>query len=164
MSGFKIALSVLVWACILGPVLYSAVKGITVAIRRRLQVKRENDEWESSLELLNRTLGGYPPDWQRRRALVFIRAGGRCQKCGALTGRLHCKPRKLRRYPIGARLLHGAHVHHVVEISRGGRHDLENLKLLCANCHSSEHPENDSLKAQARRRRWTNLRISRVRS
>jgi hypothetical protein len=165
MSDFKIALSILVWACILGPVLYSVVKEIIVAVRRRFQVKRENDEWEGSLELLNRTFGGYPPDWQRRRALVFIRAGGRCQKCGFLIGRLACKPGKLRRYPIGTKLLHGADVHHVVEISRGGRHDLENLKLLCAHCHSSEHPENEHLKAQASRsRRWTNLRIGRVRS
>jgi hypothetical protein len=32
-----------------------------------------------------------------------------------------------------------AHAHHVVQVSDGGSDDIDNLQLLCSNCHSTIH-------------------------
>ncbi len=60
-----------------------------------------------------------PPDWQTRRELVFGREGGQCQRCG-VTLSWHQKP----------------HVHHITRRVHGGNHDLNNLALLCLDCHT----------------------------
>lgn len=66
----------------------------------------------------------YPPDWDRRRKIVYRRDDYRCQKCGAKGG------------PLGNVELH---CHHVRPISEGGSHQLENLQTLCRRCHNSVH-------------------------
>lgn len=55
--------------------------------------------------------------WQTQRTVLYIRAGGRCEHCGAdlnTTG-LEAHHRKLR--------------------SQGGGHGVENLAALCPTCH-----------------------------
>ena len=64
----------------------------------------------------------YPPDWGERRRLLIHSAGKRCSVCRT-TSRLH--------------------VHHVIPLSRGGSHKLENLELLCETCHSGAHGGRD---------------------
>lgn len=90
------------------------------------------------LELLFRYWPAYPPDWERRRLAVFDRAFGRCEDCGCTAGRLRFTGRGVR--------VAGAHVHHVRHRAHGGNHALENLRLLCADCHSAQHPENEELR------------------
>lgn len=100
--------------------------------------------WLLALEPLLRWWPGFPPDWERRRTVVFERATGRCESCGVPAGRFACVG--------GVWRVTGAHVHHVVPIARGGRHAPENLRLFCVTCHQAEHPENLKLgRAQDRR-------------
>ncbi|HEY4000622.1 MAG TPA: HNH endonuclease signature motif containing protein [Candidatus Xenobia bacterium] len=49
---------------------------------------------------------------------VYHRAQGRCESCGE-----RC----------------GLQVHHIIPISEGGDHSLENLRLLCRSCHDATH-------------------------
>jgi hypothetical protein len=54
------------------------------------------------------------------------------------------------------------HIHHIRPLSRGGTNELENLRLLCSNCHSREHdqdfkPGSPWERARDRRRRRRNL-------
>jgi 5-methylcytosine-specific restriction endonuclease McrA len=60
----------------------------------------------------------YPPDWAERRELVIDRDGDWCANCGADA------------------LLH---LHHQREIKQGGTHKIDNLVLLCEECHSKAH-------------------------
>lgn len=66
----------------------------------------------------------YPDDWDGRRRRVYKRANYSCRNCGAEGG------------SSGSTELHA---HHVVPISRGGTHELSNLKCLCNKCHSKVH-------------------------
>lgn len=64
--------------------------------------------------------GEYPHDWDTRREKVLDRDGYRCQECGRENTVLH--------------------VHHILPISKGGGHELSNLKTVCQSCHAKEHP------------------------
>ena len=55
----------------------------------------------------------YPPDWEARCREVFRRKG-RCEHCGTVDG---------------------LNIYHVIPISCGGVHLVENLALLCRGCH-----------------------------
>jgi 5-methylcytosine-specific restriction endonuclease McrA len=94
--------------------------------------------WIRAIEPLLRFWPTYPPDWELRRMLVFERAHGQCEFCRCSIGSI---------VPGGEgwRVV-GAHVHHAKPISRGGRHGLENLRLICARCHCAQHPENTRLR------------------
>lgn len=59
-----------------------------------------------------------PPDWAKRRKIVYDRDGGRCRRCGVTISLDKC------------------HIHHIVRRSQGGAHSLENLVTLCRDCHS----------------------------
>lgn len=62
---------------------------------------------------------GYnPPDWAMRRMLVYDRDGGCCRRCGTIVPLDKC------------------HIHHVVRRAKGGGHSLDNLVVLCKDCHS----------------------------
>jgi 5-methylcytosine-specific restriction endonuclease McrA len=74
---------------------------------------------------------------------VFERAAGRCERCGMPAGSVGLRDDEWR--------VIGAHIHHLVPISAGGGHALENLTVRCADCHSAEHPDNFSLRTGARR-------------
>lgn len=57
------------------------------------------------------------------RAAVLSRADCRCERCGAEALTM--------RGPL--------HLHHKLPRSRGGKHTVENLAVLCARCHSNVH-------------------------
>ncbi|NOS71050.1 MAG: HNH endonuclease [Verrucomicrobia bacterium] len=107
-------------------------------------------EWKDIVELKFRKHPGYPPDWERRRVMVFLRDGGKCQSQehrGGNCGRLLCEPDQIWHFTYNIKLLVDAHVDHIKPISVGGDHDLANLQLLCARCHSLRHPGNSKLDA-----------------
>lgn len=93
--------------------------------------------WLKTEEPKNRTdrshyaLRGYPSDWELRRQAIYKKYNGICQKC-------FCKTSMNGFYTKQGTV--SAHVHHIIHISKGGDHALENLTLLCANCHKQEHP------------------------
>ena len=101
--------------------------------------------WIRALEPLLRFWPGYPPDWELRRMLVFERARGCCESCRSPVG-------DIRLLDDGWRVGGGVHVHHYKPISRGGRHGLGNLRLLCGRCHARQHPGNVWLQ------RWLHFR------
>jgi 5-methylcytosine-specific restriction endonuclease McrA len=59
-----------------------------------------------------------PPDWKIRRKIVHEREHGICQRCGKhLT-------------------LSQSHIHHIIPRCDLGTHHVENLSLLCPDCHT----------------------------
>jgi hypothetical protein len=66
-----------------------------------------------------------PPDWEERRK-QFLEQKPFCEEC-------------LSDYNDNVIL----QVHHIIPISKGGSHKLDNLKVLCKSCHQSKHPFND---------------------
>ncbi|MGH7991904.1 MAG: HNH endonuclease signature motif containing protein [Limisphaerales bacterium] len=108
-----------------------------------------NDEanWRTEIEPRYRKHTGYPPDWERRRTLAYIKAEGKCQcrNCGRPCGHLACEPNQIWGFTFDEHLLYDAHVHHAKHLASGGDHDLENLLLYCPRCHTREHPENSHL-------------------
>jgi 5-methylcytosine-specific restriction endonuclease McrA len=111
----------------------------------------DESEWRSIVEKKFRKYPGRPPDWQRRRVLVFLRDGGRCQSKehrGGTCGRLLCEPNQIWNFPYDVRLLVDADVDHIKPLSAGGDNDLANLQLLCARCHNLKHPGNSKLSAR----------------
>lgn len=119
--------------------------------RRARERAEEEQRWRSSVEPGFRTHPAYPPDWERRRALVFIHDDGRCRRCGAKIGNLTCAPERVFGFQFGFRLLRGADVHHDEPVSHGGTHALANLMLICDTCHAKEHPDNVHMRARVRR-------------
>lgn len=69
--------------------------------------------------------GEYPDDWAERREAVLERDGYECRECGS-TNNLE--------------------VDHVIPISEGGSHDLDNLQTLCHACHTKKHPVQTKLR------------------
>jgi 5-methylcytosine-specific restriction endonuclease McrA len=66
--------------------------------------------WGSNPSPRNRTR---PSDWRTRRATVLRRAGGQCAECSGL----------------------GAdEVDHVIAVSQGGSHELDNLRAVHGRC------------------------------
>ena len=58
-----------------------------------------------------------PPDWESRREMI-LDEGSYCVSCGEIN------------------LLH---IHHKRQVKDGGTHKLENLEVLCEDCHSEAH-------------------------
>lgn len=58
------------------------------------------------------------PEWARLRTEVFERDDYTCTYCGERGGRLECD--------------------HIVPVSRGGEHELENLTTACFRCNRSK--------------------------
>ncbi len=111
-------------------------------------IHNDEETWRSEIEQNYRKSAGYPPDWQRRRALVFVKDKGKCQKCGRSCGHLACSPNQIWNFKFTEHLLYDADVHHAKHISSGGDHDFGNLVLYCLLCHSKEHPENSNIRAR----------------
>lgn len=64
-----------------------------------------------------------PPDWGLRREIVKQKSFNQCNRCGE---------EYLEK-----------HVHHKVQISKGGSHRIDNLEYLCVSCHSEAHHGRD---------------------
>lgn len=62
-----------------------------------------------------------PPDWDGRSYHLRY-SYGYCQNCGA---------RKTYNNPL--------QVHHIIPVSQGGNHKLENLEVICLRCHRKKH-------------------------
>jgi hypothetical protein len=73
---------------------------------------------------VNTIMDEYPDDWNSRRRRVYQRDDYTCQNCGAKGGQKG-----------DAEL----HAHHIVPKSKGGSHNLNNLKTLCSHCHDTIH-------------------------
>jgi hypothetical protein len=71
----------------------------------------------------------YPPDWLLRKDIVLKRDNYTCRYCGDKD------------------LTHSLHVHHLIPISKGGTHNIDNLICACIKCHSQVHPRNKNLNA-----------------
>lgn len=72
----------------------------------------------------------YPPDWDTRRRQVYQNDDYECQNCGVMGGEgVQSDDIEL-------------HAHHIVPISKGGTHDMSNLKTLCVSCHDAVHNKN----------------------
>lgn len=69
--------------------------------------------------------------------VIFERASGRCEQCGLPAGSIALRDEGWR--------VARAHVHHVLPIAAGGKHGLDNLRLLCVACHRAAHPGNATL-------------------
>ena len=83
--------------------------------RRRAREAREGDaerlrRWRRDRRISDK-------DWERLRAEVFARDGGKCVRCGS-TEDLHCD--------------------HILELANGGTNDIDNLMTLCRSHHSAK--------------------------
>jgi len=100
------------------------------AVKEAIRIKKNNlplltaqfGELSHRLEEIFDLFLEYPPDWESRRSLVIARDGGCCDNCGR-SGSYRNK----------------LHIHHVKPLSRGGTNRLDNLILLCEQCHKEEH-------------------------
>lgn len=119
------------------------------ALSTELKAQTRRERWYASTEPMLRNAPGYPGDWRLRRVEVFLRARGMCESCGKVTGKLmgggFSKVPPEKAWHFEHTEVRGAHVHHKVEISRGGSHTLSNLELLCDDCHATKHPNNPYL-------------------
>lgn len=71
---------------------------------------------------------GYPPDWDERRDALKAEYGEICQECNY---EKNYRDKRKRRRTF--------HVHHIVPLSKGGSHKIDNLQLLCNKCHQKTH-------------------------
>ena len=108
----------------------------------------DEDGWRTEIEPKYRKHPGNPPDWERRRILVFFRDKGKCQKCRRACGHNACEEHQVWNFKFDEHLLYNADVHHVKHRSVGGDHGLDNLHLYCLRCHYSEHPNNSAIRAR----------------
>ena len=156
-------LALLLWAaCLLGTALIG--EGLRVAdyvrksrastTRAAERVERER-RYRAEIEPRHRShRPGYPPDWEIRRALVFLRDRGMCSECQSFCATTsHLEERLWARDPEllepKDRFVSGGHVHHITPVSEGGDHSLGNLTLTCALCHAKEHEGNVGLRTNA---------------
>lgn len=63
-----------------------------------------------------------PPDW-KNRTFDLRKETEYCSKCGE---------KRNNDNPL--------HVHHIIPIAHGGNHKIDNLTVLCYDCHQNEHP------------------------
>jgi 5-methylcytosine-specific restriction endonuclease McrA len=138
-----IAILLLIWLA------YAVFVIVTGTIRDLPKIKHKKyakNKWTKEIEPKNRKDVNYPEDWERRRAIVFQRANGKCEICGTECGRLLCDANDIWLEDLDKKLVTGGHVHHIVPVTAGGDHSINNLRLLCLRCHYEQHPGNKSLK------------------
>jgi 5-methylcytosine-specific restriction endonuclease McrA len=82
------------------------------------QHQESKERWENEARYRRTSGGTNPPDWPKRRAVVYDRDQGRCRRCGRELELIRC------------------HIHHVKRRSEGGDHSLDNLVTLCRDCHT----------------------------
>ena len=68
--------------------------------------------------------------WRRMSERILIRDHYECQEC-----------KKKLKSGIRTKIKPATQVHHIVPVSRGGRHNKENLMALCRSCHTKIHHE-----------------------
>lgn len=70
---------------------------------------------------------------QTVREKTIKQRGHKCEKCG-YTGYIE--------------------LHHIIEVSKGGTFDNDNLMLLCEKCHAEEHGHNKKKYIDPNRKQW----------
>lgn len=96
---------------------------------------RKMQTWYDTERHIHKTGGGYrmfgsddskyPVDWKERRAYIQTRDGN-CTLC-------HGSRQAVGDYSVRNE------VHHIIPISKGGTHEVENLVALCSVCHEDQH-------------------------
>jgi 5-methylcytosine-specific restriction endonuclease McrA len=79
--------------------------------------------WDNDPEKRQRDARNYGPEYKRNRAVAWRRAGGRCEH---LEGGRRCGSRDR------------CQVDHIIPVSQGGTHHLDNLRVLCATHHQAK--------------------------
>ena len=74
----------------------------------------------------------------RQKESVFLRFNGRCSRCGKL-GESKWVINSPRRRKFMSFFLVNMEIHHIEKYSQGGSKVIENLELLCVDCHKKEH-------------------------
>jgi len=72
----------------------------------------------------------YPADLKERVLAADQRAGGRCERCGAVLGTMHLS----RKHKLYLMPLHTSHVNHDPENPQA------EVEKLCPSCHGKAHP------------------------
>lgn len=88
---------------------------VKVAVREGRCTGHQREAWQGSSWRTNR-----PQGWTRTRKLVLLRSRGICAICGT----------------PGA-----TQVDHRIPLSRGGSHDIENLRAVHKDCHHKKTQE-----------------------
>lgn len=83
---------------------------------------------EDTMPRRTRPLSCTGEEWEKARMRALVRDEFACQ--AHLVGLPRCTETRLRMLQV----------HHLVQRSEGGTHDLENLLTLCRVCHSRIHP------------------------
>jgi len=143
--------------------IFVVINYIRKILEQQKAKKREKRYW-LKIEPMYRDCKKYPPDWEIRRAFVYFRENGLCEKCLKVSGTINTtqsefwlNPHVHREY---SRFVRGSNVHHKKHISKGGNHHLENLQLLCEDCHDHEHPKKGLKQALQRSRAINNHAFS----
>jgi 5-methylcytosine-specific restriction endonuclease McrA len=103
------------------------------------QHEQKHLQWLHEDEPQYRSLHTYPPDWPSRKLYIHRLYGFTCQECGAstyLNQADQLKAQSTRHHTLRT----GLHVHHIKPLSKGGDNSLDNLTLLCEQCHQNQHP------------------------
>ncbi len=141
-----LAFIVVVLLCFVAPIIHFARKLLRKK-QEEADIKKAHEQWVNLEEPANRNAKGYPPDWKLRRFEVYERDKGKCRECGNETGRIQGL------FPgASIKVLVECHIHHVKPVSKGGNHALDNLVLLCEECHIEKHPDKEK-EIRARRKR-----------
>jgi 5-methylcytosine-specific restriction endonuclease McrA len=102
--------------------------------KRRFEEEHKN--WLRDEEWKQQQTNDYPHDWKHRRLEAYRKADRKCSSCGTEIGSGD---------DFGADYLRGVHIHHKKPLSQGGDNSLQNLQLLCEECHSTKHPNRSKL-------------------
>ena len=90
----------------------------TIKLLEKPEIKPIRHRFNPNVRKIRRESPYDDPEYRRNRIKALERDGYRCRICGS-TERLN--------------------VHHIVPISMGGTHELENLITLCYRCHATQH-------------------------
>lgn len=82
------------------------------------------DEWLAHEEPKHRHVKKYPEDWHMRSSVIKRKYKNTCQDCGRTRFELRGE---------------SMHAHHIKPLGHGGSHAIENLTLLCEDCHQRRH-------------------------
>ena len=94
----------------------------------------------------------YPDNWKQRVAEADSRAGGRCERCGAVLGTM----RVSRKHNLYFLPLHTCHINHDPENPQA------EVAKLCPRCHGKSHPWRPGTPASERPYGYQAVTLARV--